>query len=197
MITSGRIHGQGDARVLEAVSTLFELKDRGVVRRVGVSGYPLVTLLRIAHLVLHQLGRPLDLLMSYSHATLQNALYPQTLDLFRAAGVAQLVNASPLSMGLLRNAGPPAWHPAPPALRRACIEASEALGESGTTLERVALGFALRAGVPTAVGFSTPDEVLECADAYTSGSSKENEDLVAQIFERSGFLGWSWASPPA
>ena len=36
-----------------------------------------------------------------------------------------VVNASPISMGLLSSRGPPAWHPASETLRSKCKEATE------------------------------------------------------------------------
>lgn len=68
-------------------------------------------------------------------------------------------------MGLLKSSGPPVWHPAPPALRRACVKAAEELESQGKKLEDVALGFGLASPggwTSTAVGFSHPDEVEAC-----------------------------------
>lgn len=63
--------GQGDETVVLAYQTLLELKEQGLIRRAGISGYPLPTLLRLARL-LQARGMPLDVLQSYSHYNLQN-----------------------------------------------------------------------------------------------------------------------------
>ena len=36
-----------------------------------------------------------------------------------------IINGSPISMGLLTNRGPPAWHPATQEIREACKQAAE------------------------------------------------------------------------
>lgn len=36
-----------------------------------------------------------------------------------------IINASPISMGLLSNRGPPPWHPASQGIRSACKQAAE------------------------------------------------------------------------
>ncbi|GAA6055583.1 hypothetical protein JCM3770_002499 [Rhodotorula araucariae] len=171
---AGTIRGPGDEKVLSALKELFALKKEGVIRAVGFSGYPLPTLLRLARLVAHHL-EPLDILQSYCHYTLQNTTLSTWIPLFYAAGVKQLLVASPLSMGLLRSAASPAWHPASPALQAATQDAVRACSAKDQKLEDVALGFgfssAKPAGVagretPTVVGLSTPEEVHETMRVY-------------------------------
>ena len=118
----GVSYGQGDEKVLEAVGALFDLQKQGRIRKVGISGYPLPTLLRLARLIRHRFGRPLDILMSYSHHTLQNSGLASYVAAFQATGIPQIVNASALSMGLISAKGPQPWHPAPQALREGVSE---------------------------------------------------------------------------
>ncbi|BGP36863.1 hypothetical protein JCM10450v2_000755 [Rhodotorula kratochvilovae] len=171
---AGTIRGPGDEKVLGALKELFALKKEGVIRAVGFSGYPLPTLLRLARLVAHHL-EPLDILQSYCHHTLQNTTLSTWTPLFYAAGVKQLLVASPLSMGLLRSASSPAWHPASPALQAATQDAIRACGAKGQKLEDVALGFGFSSAkppgaegreTPTVVGLSTPKEVHETMRVY-------------------------------
>ena len=132
------------AEVLGAIAALRELRelreprDDGTtavpvptVRYVGISGYPLGVLCDLAELVLRETGEPLDAVMSYANFTLQNTrLHTAAAARFKAAGVAVVLNASPLGMGLLRTNGVPVgtmgdWHPAPAGLREACARAAE------------------------------------------------------------------------
>lgn len=93
---------------------------------------------------------------------MQNTSLAAWYPLFKEAGVKQIINASPLSMGLLRTGEAPYWHPAPPQLRRANEEVVKTLADRGVKLEDVALGFgfasaALKDGdlpTPTVVGLS-------------------------------------------
>ncbi|KAI8872948.1 Aldo/keto reductase, partial [Ramicandelaber brevisporus] len=101
-----------------ALTELFKLKSEGFVKRVGISGYPLNVLLDIAQRCQSR-GHPLDLVLSYCNHNLHSRLLADYLPQLRQAGVKTILNASPLSMGLLRPSGPPSWHPANIELRSA------------------------------------------------------------------------------
>lgn len=102
----------------ETLPALQSLKEQGVVRRVGVTGYPL----RVLRRLLTESPVPVDTCLSYCHHTINDAtLVPELLPLLEARGVG-LINASPLSMGLLTPRGPPAWHPAYAHQKEACRE---------------------------------------------------------------------------
>lgn len=91
-----RVRGPGDEIVLHAIRTLFELKDEGKIRRVGISGYPLPVLLRISRLVASSPPyRPLDVVLSYSNHTLHSDILPAFLDLFAHPPSAPLFKATP------------------------------------------------------------------------------------------------------
>ncbi|KAJ5938251.1 hypothetical protein N7454_004593 [Penicillium verhagenii] len=138
------------AEVLTAVRELRRLRDEeGLLRYVGISGYPVDVLSDLAELVLRETGEPLDIVMSYANYTLQNTrLRSVALPRLLAAGVDVVPNASPLGMGLLRRDGVPIgsmgdFHPAPDALRSAISDAAECAARHGEKLEVVAIRFAL------------------------------------------------------
>ncbi|KAH8649360.1 L-galactose dehydrogenase [Xylariales sp. PMI_506] len=139
------------AEVLAAVRELRRLRDEdGVVRYVGISGYPVPLLCELAEMVLRETGEPLDAVLSYSHFTIQNTTLGSAAvaDRFRAAGVDVVLNASMLGMGLLTtrgaDAGPMAeWHPSPPELRGAVKELVRIAQEGGEKIEEVAIRWAL------------------------------------------------------
>ncbi|KAJ5677329.1 D-arabinose 1-dehydrogenase [Penicillium maclennaniae] len=138
------------AEVLTAVRELRRLRDEeGVLRYVGISGYPVDILSELAEMILRETGEPLDIVMSYANFTLQNTrLYSLALPRLLAAGVDVVPNASPLGMGLLRRDGVPIgsmgdFHPAPDALRGAVQRAADRVMEHGEKLEVVAIRFAL------------------------------------------------------
>ncbi|GAA5876183.1 hypothetical protein JCM16303_007048 [Sporobolomyces ruberrimus] len=169
------IRGPGDEKVLGAMKALFEAKKEGLVRAVGFSGFPLPTMLRLARLCQAHL-EPLDIMQSYCHHTLQNTTLSTYLPLFHKAGVKQVISASPLSMGLLRSASSPPWHPANEALQAATQEAVKLVNSRGAKLEDVALGFGFSSAklegtegrdTPTVIGLSTPEEVHETMKVYT------------------------------
>ncbi|SHN25024.1 aldo/keto reductase [Cryptosporangium aurantiacum] len=146
--------GDLDQVVEETLPALRALQEKGVVRAVGITGYPLPALVSVA-------GRaPVDTVLSYCHYTLQCRTLAARIPFFADRGIGVL-NASPLSMGLLTEAGPPDWHPAPAALRAACAEAAAFCRREGTDLARLALQFAvtLPGVASTIVGAVDPESV--------------------------------------
>ncbi|KAF1824053.1 Aldo/keto reductase [Dissoconium aciculare CBS 342.82] len=137
--------------VVAAVRELRRLRDtEGIVKYVGISGYPVPVLVALATRILAETGEPLDAVMSYANFTLQNGALgsAETLAAFAAAKVDVVPNASPLGMGLLRREGIPLgslgdWHPAPYDLRAAVARASDLCDVHGEQLEVIALRWAL------------------------------------------------------
>ncbi|KZZ95469.1 Aldo/keto reductase [Moelleriella libera RCEF 2490] len=138
------------AEVLEAIQELRRLRDLGLVRYVGISGYPVETLVSLAEMILEQTGEPIDAVMSYSNFCIQNDRLGRddVLDRFQKAGVECVLNASMLGMGLITTRGADngpmaSWHPAPPKLREACRNLSIIAGQAGESLEEIAIQWAL------------------------------------------------------
>jgi len=136
--------------VLIAVNELRRIRDEtGVIRYVGISGYPVRVLCELAEMILRETGEPLDAVMSYANFTLQNTtLSSEALPRLKAAEVDVVPNASPLGMGMLRRGGVPVggqgdFHPAPQGLRDAVLAASEWCDTRDEKLEVVSIRFAL------------------------------------------------------
>ena len=92
--------------VEETIPALRELQAEGKARYIGITGYPLQLLRRIAG------QAPVDTILSYCRYSLLNTDMLRVLaPLAEAQGVG-LLNASPMMMGLLTEGGPPPWHPA-------------------------------------------------------------------------------------
>ncbi|KAI8052481.1 NADP-dependent oxidoreductase domain-containing protein [Syncephalis plumigaleata] len=121
-------------------------------------GYPLDTLLRIAKKQAER-GPPLDIILSYCHYTLQNTLLEQYIPQFRTAGVAKVMNASPLCMGLFRDM----IHPTSSELRQATRHCAACV-VIRLSIANLALRFSMQftQADTIMVGCSTPDE-LDCA----------------------------------
>jgi len=162
------------------------------------TGYPLPTLLRIALLVRYNPPyKPLDLILSYCHLTLQNDSLRMFGPLFRdRAQVQQVLNASPLSMGLL-TPKPPLWHPAPEGVVIAAKRARKSAETWAGALPNLALGFAMRhsltAGMPLAVGYSALVEVHESIRIWRQ--MREDANGGGRIFDGDTVKNYSWACP--
>ncbi|EJU06462.1 Aldo/keto reductase [Dacryopinax primogenitus] len=213
----GKVWGSGDRRVIEALTEMRKLKEEGLVRAIGISGYTLPMLLRVAILALHTPPfQPLDTVLSYSHYTLQNSAFVSFLPhLHSDAKLSQVFCASPLSMGLLTARAPP-WHPAPTKLKEVAAVAYERVKEWPGELPNLAVGYTLkREGeimgctvgltVPTVIGLSNLHEVHEAVALWrevnnptTDGVPRRYaEGLVKSIFQEQGYLDWSWSCPPS
>jgi D-arabinose 1-dehydrogenase len=106
-----------------------------------IIGLPVRLLVSLAHAVKNSLKRPLDVVLTYSHMTLQNTTLENWLSEFHAAGVQQIITASPLAMGLLRSAGPQLWHPATQSQRDAVIRAAEYVEKRGHNMADTSMRF--------------------------------------------------------
>lgn len=127
------------------------------MRHIGVTGLPFKAL---RHVLDRVPPGSVETVLSYCHYCLNDTTLVNHIPYFQAKGLG-VINASPFSMGLLTDAGPPAWHPAPPALKAAAARAAALSRERGVDLPRLALTFAVRneSIATTLVGMSEPEEV--------------------------------------
>lgn len=191
-----------------------DLQQAGKIRKVGFAGFPLPFLLRLAWLAREQTGHGVDIIQSFSHQTLLNsALGDRYIAEFEKAGVQQIANAAPLSMGVLTTQGGPSWHPSRTAADgkyfEATRDAAKLCQDRGTTLEEVASDFGYRPVhmsngnlIPVVIGCKDLSEVHRALESYarvTYGKkdSREVQEEVRALFKERGAAGWSWASPAA
>lgn len=148
----------------ETLPALATLKKQGLVRAVGITGLPL----KIYRAVLDAAPPgAVDVVLSYCHHHLADStLVDDALPYLQSKGVG-VINASPLSMGLLTPQGPPAWHPAPPELAAAARAAAAAAAAAGASLPKLGVMHAVRhPGVATTlVGICGVAQVHENCDA--------------------------------
>jgi len=104
-------------------------------------GLPVDLLVELSQLVQSQMNRTLDVVLSYSNMTLQNSTLLAAVPKFQAAGVRKIITASPLSMGLLRSAGPQPWHPASADLKAAVAKASKWVEGQGHNLAETSMRY--------------------------------------------------------
>jgi len=120
--------------VEETIPALRKQVEKGKVRFVGVSGYPM----KMFEYVLQ--NAEIDVLLTYNHYTLQNDMALRLVPLCREQGVG-LMNAAPFSARLLTTAPLPAWHKAPPKVRDVAARAAEHCRDRGVDIARLALQF--------------------------------------------------------
>jgi L-galactose dehydrogenase len=146
--------GDLDQVAQETLPALRELQQAGLVRAVGVTGYPLEALAYVTDQV------PVDTVMSYCQYTLQDRRLARAAARFARAG-ATVLNASPLAMGALTDRGPAPWHPAPARVQERFTAAAALCRARGTDIAKVALRFAVATGgfASTVVGTSNAAEM--------------------------------------
>jgi len=145
--------------VSETIPALQKIRAEGKARFVGITCLPVPLFRRVLDLV-----RPgdVDQIQSYCHFCLNDTALADLLPYLAAQQLA-IFNSAPLAMRLLSDEGPPAWHPAPPALRAKCADVAALCRARGTSLSKLALQFSVSdIRIPTTiVGTANPANVLE------------------------------------
>ena len=123
----------------ETLPALVELKEKGLVGHVGITDLQLDNLRWVID---HTPKGMVETVLNFCHYCLCDDALADHLDYFEQHGIG-LINASPLSMGLLSERGIPQWHPAPKPLIEACRKATEYCRQKGYPIERLAMQFAV------------------------------------------------------
>src|SRR5713226_9763269 len=129
--------GDVDQIIHETLPAMRKIQEQGKARYIGITGYPLKTLVRIAE------AMPVDTILSYSRYNLMITDMDDVLTPFAKQHGIGLINAAGLHMGILTQEGAPAWHPAPPAVHRAARQAADLCRERGVDIAEVAIRFCL------------------------------------------------------
>ena len=121
----------------ETLPALFELKAKGVVGHVGITDLQLQNLKWVV-----ERCEGVESILNFCHFTLNDDALTDYVDFFEQHGVG-IINASPLSMGLLSERGVPSWHPAPKPLVEVCQKAAEFCKAKGYPIEKLAVQYAV------------------------------------------------------
>ncbi len=125
--------------VNETLPALVELREKGVVGHVGITDLQLENLQWVID---HSPEGTVESILNFCHHCLNDDKLTDYLDYFEGKGIG-IINASPLSMGLLSKRGVPAWHPAPQPLVDACRKAVEHCEAKGYPIEKLAVQYAV------------------------------------------------------
>lgn len=121
----------------ETLPALVELKKKGIVGHVGITDLQPENLKWVIE---HSEEGTVESVLNFCHYCLNDELLVDFLDFFEERGIG-VINASPLSMGLLSERGAPDWHPAPEALKGACTRAAQYCKEKGYPIEKLAVQY--------------------------------------------------------
>jgi aryl-alcohol dehydrogenase-like predicted oxidoreductase len=121
----------------ETLPALVALKKKGVVGHVGITDLQPENLKWVIE---HCDDGVVESILNFCHYSLNDTRLADFLGFFELHGVG-VINASPLSMGLLSQRGAPDWHPASRDLKNACAKAAAYCQEKGYPIEKLAIQF--------------------------------------------------------
>lgn len=172
----------------EAIPALKQLKEQGKIRNTGICGLPL-------ELFEYMLPKvEVDAIISYCHYSLNDTSLLQLLPLIESQGIG-LVNASPLSMGLLSTRGTPEWHPASQSLKDTCKDAAAFCTANGEDIAKLAVQFSVsNENIPTTlVSTANPVNIVKNAkwaeERIDADFLKAVQDILAPVFNETWVSG--------
>ena len=162
----------------ETLPALVELKKKGVVGHVGITDLQLQNLKWVIE---HSEKGVVESILNFCHYTLNDDALEDYLGFFEMHGIG-VINASPLSMGLLSQRGVPDWHPAPKPLVNACQRAAEFCREKGYPIEKLAVQYSVSCPRIATTLFSSanPDNVRRNIEW---ANEEPDWDLVREVKE--------------
>lgn len=139
----------------ETLPALVELREKGIVSHVGITDLQLKNLKWVID---HCEKGTVESILNFCHYCLCDDELTDYLDYFEEHGIG-VINASPLSMGLLSERGVPDWHPAPKPLVEACQRAMQHCKAKGTPIEKLAIQYSVSNPRVTTTLFSSANPV--------------------------------------
>ena len=172
----------------ETLPALVELREEGVVGHVGITDLQLENLQWVVE---HVPEGTVESVLNFCHYCLCDDKLLDFLDFFEERGIG-VINASPLSMGLLSERGAPDWHPAPEPLQDACRRAAAHCAAAGYPIERLAIEYSVQEPRIASNLFSTTRaENVRANLAFAAGAP--DPELLRQVREiLGGAFRMSW-----
>lgn len=160
----------------ETLPALVELRNEGVVKHIGITN---LNLRHFKYVIDHVPAGTVESVLSFCRYTINDDALADYLDYFESKEIG-VINASPYSMGLLTERGAPDWHPAPAALKRLAVKATEFCRSKGISIEQLAISFSVRNPRIATTLFSTtrPENVLK---TIKYAATPLDMDLLAEV----------------
>ena len=173
----------------ETLPALVELRRKGVVGHVGITDLQPENLKWVVE---HAEDGTVESILNFCHYSLNDTLLADYLGFFEQHGIG-VINASPLSMGLLSQRGAPDWHPASAALRDACARAAAYCQEKGYPIEKLAVQFATSLNpriATTLFSSANPQNVLKNISYVSEPMDEQLVQEVQQLIGDQMFVRW-------
>ena len=173
----------------ETLPALVELRRKGVVGHVGITDLQPENLKWVIE---HSEEGTVESVLCFCHYCLNDDMLLDYLDFFEQRGIG-VINASPLSMGLLSQRGTPDWHPAPEALKEACRKAAAYCIEKGYPIERLAMQYSTSLNpriATTLFSSANPDNVLKNIEYISQPADQQLVEKVRTIIGDQQRVRW-------
>jgi len=182
--------GSVDQIVAETLPALRRVQAAGKARFVGITCLPLCLLRSVVD------RAEVDQVQSYCHYCLNDTSLASLLPHLRQKGVG-VVSSAPIAMRLLSLEGPPAWHPAPQALRERCAQAARYCAARGGDLSRLALQFSVANPdiASTVVGTASPERIVGNIREIEEPIDRELLEGVQRILDPVRDITWPSGRP--
>jgi L-galactose dehydrogenase len=161
--------------VNETIPAIRRQRDKGKVRFIGVSGYPMKLFRYIAE------NTDIDVVLSYNHYTLQNTQLADIVPMLKGKGIG-IMNAAPFAARLLTNAELPKWHKATPRVREAAKKAAEHCASRGVDIAQLAVQYSIanKDLATCIIGSANPRNVSQWAEW---ANKPMDEQLLAEVLD--------------
>nr|XP_022919108.1 L-galactose dehydrogenase-like [Onthophagus taurus] len=162
---------------------LDEARKKGIVKYIGVTGYPVSALKEIVE----KSPIKIDMVLSYCRFNLVDDTLKDFIPFFKEKKMG-IVNASGLNMGLLSNSGPQPWHPAQDEIKTACKKARDLCIKNGTDLARLATYYIYNnPDIDTnLVGMKTLGQLDSNLDVLFNGITQKEKEILEEV--KKGFV---------
>ena len=185
----GDMEGGLQLIVDETLPALVDLRDKGIVKHVGITDLQPENLKWVVE---HAPAGTVESILNFCHYSLNDTLLADYLGFFEQHNVG-VINASPFSMGLLSQRGAPDWHPAGKDLQRACAKAAAYCEEQGYPIDKLAIQFSTSMNpriATTLFSSANPKNVLKNIQYVNEPMDEALVQKVQEIIGDQMFVRW-------
>jgi aryl-alcohol dehydrogenase-like predicted oxidoreductase len=169
--------------VNETLPELEQLRKEGLIRYIGITGYPLDVLKQVIEQNASSSSPVrIDTVLSYCRLTLFNTDLLKYTDFFREHKLG-IINAAVHGMGLLTGGNIPDWHPAKPSLRSACQAAIHLCRQESADICRLVTANALSStDADTVLTGMMTEEILQTnMNVLINGLNEKEKMLLDRV----------------
>ena len=185
----GDMEGGLQLIVDETLPALVELREKGIVKHVGITDLQPENLKWVVE---HAPAGTVESILNFCHYSLNDTLLADYLGFFEQHNVG-VINASPFSMGLLSQRGAPDWHPASAELKAACAKAAAYCEEQGYPIDKLAIQFSTSLNpriATTLFSSANPKNVLKNIQYVNEPMDEKLVKKVQEIIGDQMFVRW-------